>query len=70
MEKYISKAKPQYTIQVKEAKKDTVIKSEAYGPILVTKGNFIMKHLDGNTKGYEAGITQHDLDAHFEPVKK
>lgn len=69
MQKYISKNKPQVTISIKEVKKDTTIDSPIYGPILVTKGNFIMKHLDGDTKGQEAGITQADLDALYEPVE-
>lgn len=63
--KYVSKQNPNIVVDVREVKKDTVIKSPIYGEILVTKGNYILKSEDGN----EVGTTETDLNIFYEPAK-
>lgn len=67
MKKYISKSVPRVVVEAVEVKKDTTINSPIYGDILVTKGNFILTHVDGDQQGMQAGTTPQDLDALYEP---
>lgn len=63
--KYALKLDSNYVVEAKEVKKDTVIKSETYGDILVTKGNYILTLPDKS----QVGCTPSDLELQYQPVK-
>lgn len=63
--KYALKSNLDNAVDVKEVKKDTVIKHAEYGDILVTKGNYVLTMPDGS----QVGITPTDLELQYKPVK-
>lgn len=63
--KYASKLYPELEVDIKEVKKDTVLKSAIYGDILITKGNYILTFQDGQ----QVGINKADLEVQYEPAK-